>query len=287
MAMSVALHPFARRQCRTAPARHSACWCWRRPTRSGSRPAWARTSSSASPNWRAPRCRGCAQEAAAWSSGRAYLEHVRVEKRLAARTVELYSLDLQKLADNAAEGGVALRGCRARTCAAGWRRCTAAAAAARGIALHPVRAGAASTPGSAGRAWSTATRCRTCARPRRQAAAQGAERRRCGAAGRLTRTTRPIRGWRRASRHRRTAVRLRPAGRRTGRPGRAWPARGAVAGSTCKPARRTCWARAASAAPCRWGARRWRRCTHWLALRGRRWPCDEPALFIGQQRHAG
>ena len=37
-----------------------------------------------------------------------YLEHVRVEKRLAARTVELYALDLQKLAHNAAQAGVAL-----------------------------------------------------------------------------------------------------------------------------------------------------------------------------------
>jgi integrase/recombinase XerC len=37
-----------------------------------------------------------------------YLEHVRVEKRLAARTVELYSLDLQKLAANAAAAGVEL-----------------------------------------------------------------------------------------------------------------------------------------------------------------------------------
>jgi integrase/recombinase XerC len=37
-----------------------------------------------------------------------YLEHVRVEKRLAARTVELYSLDLQKLAGNAAKAGVEL-----------------------------------------------------------------------------------------------------------------------------------------------------------------------------------
>jgi integrase/recombinase XerC len=37
-----------------------------------------------------------------------YLEHVRVEKRLAARTVELYSLDLQKLADNAKQAGVEL-----------------------------------------------------------------------------------------------------------------------------------------------------------------------------------
>ncbi|MES2976637.1 MAG: tyrosine recombinase XerC [Pseudomonadota bacterium] len=37
-----------------------------------------------------------------------YLEHVRVEKRLAARTVELYSLDLQKLSDNASKAGIGL-----------------------------------------------------------------------------------------------------------------------------------------------------------------------------------
>ena len=37
-----------------------------------------------------------------------YLEHVRVEKRLAARTVELYALDLRKLAHNAAAAGVPL-----------------------------------------------------------------------------------------------------------------------------------------------------------------------------------
>jgi len=38
-----------------------------------------------------------------------YLEHVRVEKRLASRTVELYALDLQKLSNFAAEAKVALR----------------------------------------------------------------------------------------------------------------------------------------------------------------------------------
>jgi integrase/recombinase XerC len=37
-----------------------------------------------------------------------YLEHVRVEKRLAARTVELYALDLHKLRENAGKAGVAL-----------------------------------------------------------------------------------------------------------------------------------------------------------------------------------
>jgi integrase/recombinase XerC len=38
-----------------------------------------------------------------------YLEHVRVEKRLAPRTVTLYALDLARLADHAREAGVALR----------------------------------------------------------------------------------------------------------------------------------------------------------------------------------
>lgn len=39
-----------------------------------------------------------------------YLEHVRVEKRLAQRTVELYALDLEKLAQNAVQADVALTG---------------------------------------------------------------------------------------------------------------------------------------------------------------------------------
>jgi integrase/recombinase XerC len=39
-----------------------------------------------------------------------YLEHVRVEKRLAQRTVELYALDLQKLQVNCRQAGVALTG---------------------------------------------------------------------------------------------------------------------------------------------------------------------------------
>ena len=37
-----------------------------------------------------------------------YLEHVRVEKRLAARTVELYRLDLIRLTEAALAAGVAL-----------------------------------------------------------------------------------------------------------------------------------------------------------------------------------
>lgn len=39
-----------------------------------------------------------------------YLEHVRVEKRLAQRTVELYALDLQKLQAHCRQAGVALTG---------------------------------------------------------------------------------------------------------------------------------------------------------------------------------
>ncbi|HSV44681.1 MAG TPA: tyrosine-type recombinase/integrase [Ramlibacter sp.] len=38
-----------------------------------------------------------------------YLQHVRVEKRLAQRTVELYALDLQRLARHAQDAGLALR----------------------------------------------------------------------------------------------------------------------------------------------------------------------------------
>lgn len=41
-----------------------------------------------------------------------YLEFVRVEKRLAARTVELYSLDLGRLSEQATRAGVALRNVR-------------------------------------------------------------------------------------------------------------------------------------------------------------------------------
>ncbi len=37
-----------------------------------------------------------------------YLDHVRFEKRLAARTVTLYTLDLEKLTDYAAQANVAL-----------------------------------------------------------------------------------------------------------------------------------------------------------------------------------
>jgi integrase/recombinase XerC len=64
-----------------------------------------------------------------------YLEHVRVEKRLAPRTVALYTLDLQKLAAFAAGAGVALsdvQGAHVRRFAA---QMHAAGRSGRGIAL--------------------------------------------------------------------------------------------------------------------------------------------------------
>src|SRR3569832_484466 len=89
----------------------SACSCSPRRTRSVSPARWAPTSSSASPNSRAPRSRACARSERVSGGAQLverYLEHVRVEKRLAARTVELYALDLHKLADNAAKAEVEL-----------------------------------------------------------------------------------------------------------------------------------------------------------------------------------
>ena len=49
-----------------------------------------------------------------------YLEHVRVEKRLAQRTVELYALDLQKLSHHAAQAEVELLQVQTPTSGAGW-----------------------------------------------------------------------------------------------------------------------------------------------------------------------
>src|SRR5438270_5465269 len=91
------------------PTPRSACWCWPRRTRSVSPTAWAPSFSSASRSWRARRSRACARaDRMAGSAALVdrYLEHARVEKRLAQRTLELYSLDLQKLCDNAAKANV-------------------------------------------------------------------------------------------------------------------------------------------------------------------------------------
>ena len=64
-----------------------------------------------------------------------YLEHVRVEKRLAQRTVELYALDLKKLQANARQAGIALTGVH-NTLVRRWvAQMHGAGRSARGIAL--------------------------------------------------------------------------------------------------------------------------------------------------------
>ncbi len=64
-----------------------------------------------------------------------YLEHVRVEKRLAARTVELYHQDLQKLQRHAAEAGVSLTAVQAVHMRRWVAQMHSAGRSARGIAL--------------------------------------------------------------------------------------------------------------------------------------------------------
>jgi integrase/recombinase XerC len=64
-----------------------------------------------------------------------YLEHVRVEKRLALRTVELYALDLEKLSDNAADAGVDLTSVQNAHVRRWVARMHAAGRSGRGIAL--------------------------------------------------------------------------------------------------------------------------------------------------------
>jgi integrase/recombinase XerC len=64
-----------------------------------------------------------------------YLEHVRVEKRLASRTVELYALDLQKLEANARQAGVDLTGVQNIHMRRWVAQMHSAGRSARGIAL--------------------------------------------------------------------------------------------------------------------------------------------------------
>ncbi|WP_309682830.1 tyrosine recombinase XerC [Polaromonas sp.] len=64
-----------------------------------------------------------------------YLEHVRVEKRLAQRTVELYALDLQKLQANARQASVALTAAHNNHMRRWVAQMHAAGRSGRGIAL--------------------------------------------------------------------------------------------------------------------------------------------------------
>jgi integrase/recombinase XerC len=64
-----------------------------------------------------------------------YLEHVRVEKRLSTRSVELYALDLIKLGEHATQAGVALREVQNTHIRRWVAQMHAAGRSARGIAL--------------------------------------------------------------------------------------------------------------------------------------------------------
>jgi integrase/recombinase XerC len=66
---------------------------------------------------------------------RAYLQHVRVEKRLAERTVTLYTLDLQRLCGLAREAGLTLRAVHSPNIRRWVAQMHSAGRSARGIAL--------------------------------------------------------------------------------------------------------------------------------------------------------
>ncbi|MDH6592790.1 hypothetical protein M2165_002679 [Variovorax sp. TBS-050B] len=150
-----------------------------------------------------------------------YLAHVRVERRLAARTVELYAFHLATLQANAAEAGLALD----RVQTAHVRRWMAqlhgrGPRAARHRTRALVLAQLLPLARQRGAGWLQSGAGRACAQGR-AAAAQGAGGGRRGAARRALRCRgRPLdRGARRCDR--RGALRLRPARERTHRPRRA------------------------------------------------------------------
>lgn len=64
-----------------------------------------------------------------------YMQHVRVEKRLAPRTVELYALDLKRLLENAQSSGVSLLGVHNSHVRTWSARMNSAGRTGRGIAL--------------------------------------------------------------------------------------------------------------------------------------------------------
>src|SRR6218665_2811686 len=101
--------------------RASACWCSARPTRPATPPRWAPSSSRASATSPAPPCRGCCRRpmralqaepapAAPPLSAplTAYLEHARVQRRLAQRSLQNYIEALTRLQVLAEEDGVEL-----------------------------------------------------------------------------------------------------------------------------------------------------------------------------------
>jgi hypothetical protein len=197
-----------------------------------------------------------------------YLEHVRVEKRLAARTVELYRLDLIRLCDLAVAGAVALpevQNHHVRRWVAqmhsGWaqraRHCAHPVGLARVlpwlgreglVASNPVQDVRAPAPPLLPKALGVDEAVQLAEPPpdTRRPLARGP---RCGDGG--------------------AALRLRPARGRTGGAGRARPASpsaAGAAGSTWSRLKSMCSARAASGAACPWAVRPYRRCSAG-------WPC--------------
>jgi hypothetical protein len=143
------------------------------------------------------------------------------------------------------------------------------------------RPGAACTAGGAGAAAWRSTRWTASVRPRRPSPAQGP----AGGPGRGpgqpgARGQRPRPG-RARPRHRRAALRQRPAGGRAGLARRPARPRGRRLGGRRTPPS-MCWARAASAAACRW-ARSAEGPGRWEAQRGGLAAPGEPALFVSQR----
>ena len=192
-----------------------------------------------------------------------YLEHVRVEKRLAARTVTLYALDLERLSQFAAGATCRYCNCRPPTSAAGWRRCTAAGAA--GAALRSFcRAGAVSSSGPPVRGWpgsNPVQDVRAPKAPKPLPKALGVD-----DAVRLANYAEGGADPWLEARDAAMVELLYGGGLRVGElvglDVAAGPdtERRAEAGSTCRPPRPMCWARAANGAACRWALRRCRRC---------------------------
>ncbi len=159
MAMSVALIPLREGSCQRHRRRPSACWCWPRPIpqrfqsgmgtdfleriaelASAALSRLARDNGEqdslerrrAAPRRECPRGGSAAAPAASVADAtQAYLEHVRVEKRLAAAHGRaLLRWTCRNCRRTRPRPAWNSRGCRTPTCAAGWRRCTAPGAAA-------------------------------------------------------------------------------------------------------------------------------------------------------------
>ena len=162
--------PAAPRRASPAP---SACWCSPRPTRPATPPTWAPTSWRASARSRAPALDAAAADELMRKAQRsptirrrratptspAISQHLAVERRLAARTLALYGEALRPPAALRRSPRRCRCARRRRTTSAAGRRSCTAPAWRRAASRSRSRPGAASTAGSAAKAWSPPTRC--------------------------------------------------------------------------------------------------------------------------------